>query len=125
MGLNAKVGSFNVSTSAVNTTQDINVGFDMTVGGEKQLVLFWWGGQTSATDAQAEQDIRAGFGGVSSTTSRRCSAVQSDHGNAVTTCHNVDRNDCMVAMISTAGASAGKLDLSTFLSTGFRTIIDE
>jgi len=78
MVMDAKQDSFNISTGVATTTQAIT-----GVGFQPKAVVFWWSGNTSATDAVTGQTALRGQGFAVSATDRRCQANYS--GEALTT----------------------------------------
>lgn len=118
MALDVAAGTFNIGTGGVGTTVSVT-----TLAFQPKVVIFSWSGRTAV--GQAEADAKPGMGFALSTTSRRASTAQSDHGVGTSAADNVLYDDACIALLTTAGAVDGKADFDAFLSNGFRVIIDD
>jgi len=121
MGISTCLGSFNITTGAVNTTQDItDPGFEPT------FVIFWWNGQTSSTDAIAAGDYDAGFSFASSTSSRMFISGHSTHAAAASESSSGHRIDACIGLIAPSGSDwYGRADYNGTITGGFQLIIDD
>lgn len=121
MGFSAKAGSFNLGTGAATTTTAVT-----GVGFTPKVVLFWWSGRTESVDTtNGSIDIKAGFGAMVGSSNRRCTTFQLDDAAATMATDRVFRNDACIASLTTAGATDGLADFSSFDGDGFTVVIDD
>lgn len=115
-----KVGAFSSGTGAASTTVQVS-----GVGFMPKLVLFWWSGQTSATDAVGSNHTRRGFGFAHSPSARGVITTQSEDASGSADCDSGHRTDACVATLSIAGAIDGLLDLQSMDADGFTLVVDD
>src|SRR5687768_5655576 len=114
MSLSAAAGSLQSGTGAVGTT--------ITVSGllfQPKVVIFFWGGQTSSTDATGRKDHKRGIGVASSPTSRWCVTSQSDDTPTTMATDTNKDEACCVRTLSITATDAGTLDMDAITSDGF------
>lgn len=121
MALDCHVGSFNITTGAATTTQDVT-----DPGFQPLAVIFWWSGDTSSSDAVAGGSHRRGMGFAVSSSDRRCISAMSEDAGASSVTYSIQRIDkCISILADGIGTQDGEADLSTMLATGFRIVIDD
>ena len=120
MALDSFVGAFNITTqAATNTVAVTGVGF------VPKLLIFFWSGQTSATDAVTGQNAKAGIGFCCGTTDRRSAAVSFQDANGQADGDRTTEPAAAICAVDVLGASIGLADLSSFDADGFTMVIDE
>ncbi len=122
MALDSFVGAFNLGTGVATTTIAVT-----GTGFTPKLVIFFWSGNTSATDSVAGGNSQPGLGWASGTTSRSAMTNVCEDGSGS---GDADRNilsDACICFLDGGGASDGKADLQSFDSSpdGFTLVIDE
>lgn len=120
--MNAKQGTFALSTAAAGNTQAVTgLGFTPTV------VLFWLTRTTTNGDAGANQDCGFGFGVAISASSRRCMFIAYDdgEGGGGASHGKTMRNDSCIAVMSDDVTLDGLMDLQSMDSGGFTLVIDD
>lgn len=120
MGISTKVETFNIGTGAATTTV-ARTGYGFT----PIFLIFMYCGRTETTDTAGGNNSIRGMGWVTSTSSRRVVASQSEDAVGTSNCDTTIRNDTCIAAIDTAGASDGLADLQSLDAGGFTLVIDE
>jgi len=114
----AKAGSFNSGTGAVDSTQEITIGF------EAKVIFFWWSGRAEATDTCGGANHHRGFGVATSTSARYCIDTRSlDAQTSAVSSHYVHNAACIVA--HTDAVLNGAIDISAIGPTSFTLIVDD
>lgn len=121
MTVETKVGTFAINTSlTAGQTQAIS-----GVGFQPKVVIFWWSGQTSATDASGAGDINFGIGWMVDATHRNSLSGLSLNALASTDTARMIRNDSCIAYFTNTTTLDGRADFSSFDSDGFTLAIDD
>lgn len=124
MALLTKVGSFQATTDVATTVIQVR-----SVGFQPKVVILFWSGRDTASDAAGEADIRGGIGFMSGASSRRCVTVSSDHAAPVGECDGVQYDDAAIATIAVGTgdpqAVEGKWDFSAWDADGFDLVVDD
>lgn len=121
MALSVAVGSFNISTGVATTTQEINI----SPAFQPKAIIFWWGGETSATDAATGQTHSRGIGFAVSTSQRYSIATRSvDAAASGDTQNRQDAAEC-ICTIAADLSLEGAADLSSMDVDGFTLVIDD
>ena len=120
MGLSSKVGSFIIDTSkTAGQTQAIT-----GVGFTPKIVLFFWGGTTSATDTVVGQNISAGFGATNGST--HCSSTYfSLDGSAASDSSSTQYGSRILLIQSAAAVTDGYYNASSMDSDGFTLTVGD
>jgi hypothetical protein len=118
--LSAKVGAFTWTTGGVGTTfAESGFGF------QPKVILFFWGGSNSGTDAVGRRDVRRGFGVAKDTTNRWMVGSYSQDTPTTSVCDRFSATDaCAKSWLST-GTVEGALDLQSIDADGFTMVVDD
>lgn len=110
-----------LTTDTLSTTKAVS-----GLGFQPKALRFYWVGLQSATDAVSETvNERRGVGFAVSASSRRSIGTFAQDTAATSNCGGAARNDCVVCTTDGAGASDGRLDISSIDSDGFTLIVDD
>lgn len=120
MAMNAKAGSFNITTGAATSTVQVT-----GVGFQPKAIIFFWSGRTESTDASGRATTFRGVGAAASTSARIAATNQSQDAQAAAVCDQAYHNGACIELLTTAGGIDGLGDLSSFDSDGFTIVIDD
>jgi hypothetical protein len=110
-----------LAANTVGTTHVVN-----TLSFQPKALMFVINGQSSATDAAAENlSARMGIGFASGTADRRCVGMIDTDAAGTMDCGDITRNDAVVATVTGAGGVDGLLDLTALASNGFTLTVDD
>lgn len=113
------------SADAATTTYAIDLsGSGFSASEPLKAIIVFANAQADAADATASADIKVSVGVATGTAARGCAAGQSDDGAGASATDRVMRTDCVATFVSTAGADAGRLDISVFGDDDFTFIVD-
>ena len=119
MGYSAHVGSFNLTTGAGGTTQEIS-----DCGFEPKIVMFWWGGGHTTGDEVVADSIAFGFGAAIDSTHRFQITNASADAAATSATYRSMTADYCIEIRGTAGAVLGCIDFSSMDADGFTLVVD-
>lgn len=116
MGLNVKVGSFNIGTGAAGTTTVIS-----GIGFQPKAIIFWWTGRTESTKTAGGASVRRGLGFATSSTDFRAIACGDDDGVGTAQAAQGRRDDaCILEVADLSGATlVGWADVQSMDAGGF------
>jgi hypothetical protein len=110
-----------LTTDALNATITVS-----SLTFQPKALRFYWVGLQSATNASSQiVSERRGVGFAVSTTERRCVGTTSTDASASSNTGSVAGNTEVVITVTDAGAIDGRLDITSFTSTGFVLTVDD
>ena len=124
MALNCFAGNFALSTAAAGNTIDVtNAAMAGINTSSKAAILFIWSGRTAT--GQGEADLRLGSGYAVSATDRGGATCQSDHGSGTSATDSQVFDDACIKVLTITGSVEGAIDFNSYITNGFRLIIDD
>lgn len=118
MALNAAVRSITVlNTDTVSTTKVVS-----GLGFQPKAMVAWISGRASSGIGLADHKRTVGFG--VSASSRLVKITQAQNGVTTTSTDKEWRNDCLIATLTTAGVSNGRLDIQSIDAGGATFVVD-
>lgn len=122
MAVSCLAGAFNTGVGTVSSTIDVTG--DITISGTSAVVFYWTGG-TASVDSAGRATKWRGMGFAVSSTDRRCSTTQDQDAGASHIGGSYHSNAACIASVPTGTAADGLLDFDSWLSNGFRLIVDD
>src|SRR3990172_13107354 len=122
MTISCLAGSFNTGTGALGSTIDVTG--SITISGASAVILFF-NGRTDNVDAAGRATRWRGLGFAVSATDRRCQVSQDADAAAAHTGGSYHSNAACIASVGEGTATDGLLDFDSWLSNGFRLIVDD
>ena len=122
MAVSALAVAFNTGTGAVSSTIDVTG--SITISGTS-VVIFFQNGRTETTDTNGRATRWRGCGWAVSATDRRAQISQDADAAASHTGGSYHTDAACIASNSTGTATDGLLDFDSWLSNGFRLIVDD
>lgn len=120
MALNTATGQFSTGTGAVGTNVAVS-----TLTFQPKIVLFWWSGTLSTTDAVGAGTHRFGFGAAISDTERMSIATISIDAVGSSDTGKAWVFDTCVLVLSNTTTIEGRLDFVSMDAGGFTLIVDD
>lgn len=122
MPVSCLVGAFNTGTGGLGTTIDVTG--SITISGTS-AVVFFMNGRTESVDTAGRLTRWRGVGFAVSATDRRCQVSQDADAQASHVGGSYHSNAACIASCTTGTTTDGLLDFDSWLSNGFRLIVDD
>jgi hypothetical protein len=122
MPISCLAGAFNTGTGALSTTIDVTG--SITISGVSVVILFF-NGRVDAIDAAGRATRWRGMGFAVSATDRRCQVSQDADAQVAHTGGSYHSGAACIASVGVGTATDGLMDFDSWLSNGFRLIVDD